>query len=404
MPNALIYSPIFDGHRQMYVFVLSNVLKELGFKVFIAGNIHAQSDSNTHIEKIKADDSVQFIDTSIYKMGGLEISRVEFFELQTRLKVDFTVFAEADHHIKLFIDQIPVKNKKLIGRVTGIFLRPFYLYEKHTFIESLKYIKHLPSIWKNDERVFFEFFLKYFPLLDSVLCIDENFVSKHSYSQWLPDVFQKFTENIFKIESNPSIAWLTRLDNFKKQNNGRFVFLYFGTAQNRRGYDTLLKMTVENEGCFLHCGLRGNETKFSENVDQLRSKLQSEGRFLETNEFIENPAIIEAFFKMTTHIILPYRRFYGSSGVMIQALGYGIPVLVPENGIMGHRVKKHKLGLVFDNKNPESLKKRFQQFIKLSPSHFNDGISTFLEFQNTEILKHSLESAITGNIIPINLP
>lgn len=404
MPNALIYSPIFDGHRQMYVFVLSHVLNELGFNVFIAGDMHAQSDSNTHIEKIKAHYSVQFIDTSIYKMGGLEISRVEFCELQTRLNIDLTVFAEADHHIKLFIDQIPIKNKKLIGRVTGIFLRPFYLYEKNTFIESLKYLKHLPSIWKNDERMFFEFFLKYFPLLDSVLCIDEKFVSKHSYSQWLPDVFQKFTENIFQAESNPSLAWLTRLDNFKKQNKGRFVFLYFGTAQNRRGYDTLLKMTVDYDGCFLHCGLRGNETKFSENVDQLKSILQSEDRFLETNEFIENPVIIEAFFKMTTHIILPYRRFYGSSGVMIQALGYGIPVLVPENGIMGHRVKKHKLGLVFDNKNPESLNKQFQQFIKLSPSQFNKGISTFLEFQNTEILRHSLESAITGNIIPINLP
>ena len=404
MPNALIYSPIFDGHRQMYVFVLSHVLKELGFNVFIAGDISAQSDSNAHIEKIKADYTVHFIDTSIYKMSGLKISRAEFFELQTRLNIDFTIFAEADHHIELFIDQIPVKQKKLKGRVTGIFLRPFYLYKRHTFIESLKYIKHLPEIWKNDERVFFEFFLKYFPLLDSVLCIDENFVSKYSYSQWLPDVFQKFTENIFQTESNPSLAWLTRLDNFKKQNNGRFVFLYFGTAQNRRGYDTLLKMTVENDGCFLHCGLRGNETKFTENVDQLRSILQSENRFLETNEFIENPVIIEAFFKMTTHIILPYRRFYGSSGVMIQALGYGIPVLVPENGIMGHRVKKHKLGLVFDDKSPESLNKRFQQFIKLSPSQFSNGISTFLEFQNTEILRLSLESAITGDNIPINLP
>lgn len=404
MPTALIYSPLFDGHRQMYVFVLANVLKELGFKIFIASDMHAQSDSKTYIEKIRIDYSITMVDTSIYPKGGLEISRVEFCELQNKLDIDLTIFTEADHHIELFIGQIPLKQKKLRGRIIGIFLRPFYFYDKPTLIEKLKYMKHLPSTWQSDERLFFDFFLKYFPLLDSILCLDENFVSKHSYSNWLPDVFQSYTENLLPLSHDSAETWITELDTFKKHNKGRFVFLYFGTAQYRRGYDTLLKMAVEHNGCFLHCGLRGNDIRLPVSVEELRSKLQTEGRFMETNEFIETPATIEAFFRSTTHLILPYKHFYGSSGVMIQALSYGIPVLVPENGVMGYRVKKYNLGMVFDEETPSSLNTQFEKFVHTTPLDFQNGISTFLDFQNTSALKTTLECAFSGLQKPINTP
>jgi hypothetical protein len=98
---------------------------------------------------------------------------------------------------------------------------------------------------------------------------------------------------------------------------------------------------------------------------------------------------IEHFFKSATHIILPYRDFWGSSGVMLQALGYGIPVLVPEEGIMGYRVKKYKLGLTYSNENG-SLSSQLKKFKESSADFFKSSIAEYMKFQTPEQLKKAL--------------
>ena len=77
MSNALIYSAGFDGHRQVYVFVLSKILKESGYKVFIAGNICEELSDSTYLNKLKEDSAIDFIDTSGYDEGGLKINLAE---------------------------------------------------------------------------------------------------------------------------------------------------------------------------------------------------------------------------------------------------------------------------------------------------------------------------------------
>lgn len=393
MPNALIYSAGFDGHRQVYVFVLSHILSELKFNIFIAGNLREKITTSLYIEKLQKDDSVTMIDTSSYEQGGLEISTIEVIELQNKYNIELTVFAEADHHISLFNEQINSKSYRLHGKTIGIFLRPFYYYEKFSFLDKLRYIKHFRTRWKSDDRLFHGFLLKHFSLLDSALYIDDNFVAHHPSTQWLPDVFQQFAETLVKNEYSEQRIWIEKLNDFIEKNKDLFIFLYFGTAQKRRGYDLLLKLAIEQNGCFIHCGLRDDREKFDHDVNEFRKILGEKNRIMETDQYISDPICIEYFFKSVSHLVLPYRNFFGSSGVMLQALSYGIPVLVPDVGVIGYRTKKHNLGLTYKG-DVNSLIGQFAKFKEISKDSFTDSIALYMNQQSVHNLKEVLIRAM----------
>lgn len=397
LQNALIYSPGFDGHRQVYIFVITHVLHELGFNIYIAGNTHQKVYNSFYIDKLKEQSRITFIDTSTFAKDGRDITIEEFLKLQDSIKTDLTIFPEADFHLNLLASQILRKKNKLRGRTAGIFMRPFYFYEGGLgIIDKLKYLKHLPSRLKTDKSLFYEFFLKRFPLLDKALCIDENFVSQHPYMKWLPDVFQQYAESIISEEKSEDRIWINKLNNFKERNNEKFFFLYFGTAQYRRGYDILLKLANDTNGCFVHCGLNDSEVKFDYDTEQLRSNLAKDGRLFETNQYIADPLTIENFFKATTHLVLPYRKYHGSSGVMLQALDFGIPVMAPDDGIIGYRIKKYSLGKTYNDADKDNLRLQFDIFKKTSPASFEKNIRSYMNFQTVDQLKKVLVNSFTG--------
>jgi glycosyltransferase involved in cell wall biosynthesis len=302
------------------------------------------------------------------------------------------------------ISQITKNKTKFKGRLIGIFLRPFYYYNRISLIDKIKYLKHLPSKWRNDDRLFHEFFLKRHSLLDVALSIDENFVSHHKYFKWLPDVFQQYADLIIQDDRSEQRVWIDKLNDFKEKNKGRFFFLYFGTAQFRRGYDLLLKMAEKNGDCFIHCGLRDSKEKYDYNINDLRSSLGRAGRLFETDQYIADPVCIEHFFKSASHLILPYRNFFGSSGVMLQALSLGIPVLAPENGIMGYRINKYKLGITYDENDAESFISQFRYFKQLNPKLFEKTIKDYMGYQTPEQLRRVLINIFSGSEDPIKQP
>lgn len=391
MQNALIFSPSFDGHRQVHVFVMAQILEELGFNIFIAGNTCEKVSNSFYIDKLKNKPALELLDTSGYTGGGVDITIVEFLNLQNLCKADLTIFIEADNHIPLFTSQIFKTKGRLKGRVVGIFLRPFYYYRKTPFLDKLRFLKHLSSRWNKDQKLFFKFFLKRFSLLDVSLSIDENFASHHPKFTWIPDVFQQYAEVIIKADKKyVQDQWIEKLKIFKEKNKERFPFLYFGTAQYRRGYDILLKLAHQTGGCFIHCGLRDNDARFSHDMNKIISSLKSEDRFFETNEYIEDPLCIEYFFTSVSHLILPYRGFFGSSGVMSQALEYGIPILAPNAGIMGYLIKKYNLGITYSDSDMNSLRVQVQRFKNMDPKLFQHDIKTYMHFQSIEKLKKVL--------------
>ena len=404
--NAVIFSPGLDGHRQVYVYVIAQILKELGFNIYIFGNTRQITPTSFYcIRKLKDEPGITIIDTSKYPKDGFEISIQEFLDLQNTFKPNLTIFPEADCHLRLLTSQVFRKKNRLRGKTIGIFMRPFYYYhERLSIVDKLKYLKHLSPRLKKDESIFYDFFLKRFPILDTALCIDEHFVAKHSYIKWLPDVFQQYAESIMKDEKSEERIWIEKLDQFKEKNKGKFLFLYFGTSQYRRGYDILLNLAQKTGGCFIHCGLMNNNTKSDYNTNDLRSSLRKDGRLFETNKYLSDSLTIKHFFKSVSHLILPYRKFYGSSGVMLQSLELGIPVLAPDIGIIGYRITKHKLGMTFTTQDMTSLETKFDHFKNTNPESFKKNIITYMNFQTIEQLKSVLINSFKGSEKTITEP
>lgn len=391
MQNALIFSPDLDGHRQVYVFVITHILKELGFNIFIATNEQKKLSNSFYFDKAKNKQDITIIDTSTYDEGGMNITLQQLLLLQKASHADLTIFPEADEHLSVFTSQLLKKNERLRGKVVGIFLRPFYYYRNKQLLNKLRFLKHFYSRWKTDEELFYSFLLKRFSLLDISLLIDENIASHNSNFTWLPDVFQQYAEAISnENEKSEQQKWIPKLKTFKDKNQNRFLFFYFGTAQFRRGYDTLLKLASETGGCFIHCGLTNTNEKFNFNTDTLISILKNEDRYFETNEYIEDPGCIEFFFRSVTHMILPYRDFFGSSGVMLQALQYGIPILAPNKGVIGYRIEKYNLGLTYSDSNINSLRSQLNLFKKMDPKCFEYNIKSYMRLQSAKELKKVL--------------
>src|SRR6185312_9942849 len=404
MPNALIFSPGLDGHRQVYVFVMAQVLEESGFNIFVAANSQEKILNSFYVNKLKERDEITFLDTSNYASGGLDITFSEFLALQDVCKADLTIFADASNHISLFISRI-FNSKKWRGQIVGIFMRPFYYYRPKLLVNKLKLLKHLSSRWNTDEELFYRFFLKKFALLDVSLCIDENFVNNNPNFKWLPDVFQQYAEVILKADGKcEQRHWIQKLKTFKEKNNDKFSFFYFGTAQPRRGYDILLKLAEETGGCFIHCGLRDNKAKFPYDTDKLIASLKNEDRFFETNQYIDDPLCIEYFFRSVTHLVLPYRNFFGSSGVMLQALEYGIPILAPDSGVMGYRIEKYHLGMTYSDSDMNSLITQLEKFKRLEPKRFENDIKAYMNFQSIEKLKKVLVNSFVSSSESLNEP
>jgi hypothetical protein len=402
MPNALIFSPGLDGHRQVYVFVMAQILEESGFNIFVAANSQEKILNSFYVNKLKERNEITFLDTSKYASGGLDITFAEFLALQDVCKADLTIFADASNHISLFISRV-FNSKKWRGKIVGIFMRPFYYYRPKRLVNKLKLLKHFFSRWNTDEELFYKFFLKKFSLLDVSLCIDENFVNNNPNFKWLPDVFQQYAEVILKADEKcEQRHWIEKLKAFKEKNKDKFSFFYFGTAQPRRGYDILLKLAEETGGCFIHCGLRDNKAKFSYDTDKLISSLKNENRFFETNEYIDDPLCIEYFFRCVSHLILPYRNFFGSSGVMLQALEYGIPILAPDSGVMGYRIEKYHLGMTYLDSDMNSLITQLDKFKRLEPKCFENDIKVYMNLQSIEKLKKVLVNSFVSTSKSLN--
>jgi hypothetical protein len=405
MQNALIFSPDLDGHRQVYVFVMAHILEKLGFNIFIAVNSEQKLSNSFYIHKLKKKRDITILDTSIYGGKGLDITLSEFLNLQNVCSADLTIFTEADNHISLFTSQIFKPQRKLKGRVVGIFMRPYYYYRKTPFLNKLRFLKHFYSRWNTDQKLFFQFFLKRFSLLNVSLSIDENFVANNPNFTWLPDVFQQYAEVIIKAdEKSGQRHWIEKLKAFKEKNKGRFCLFYFGTEQYRRGYDLLLKLAEETGACFIHCGLRDNNAKFSHETDKIISLLKNEDRFFETNEYIDDPLCIEYFFRSVSHLVLPYRKFFGSSGVMLQALKYGIPILAPNVGIIGYRIEKNNLGITYSDSDMNSLKTQLERFKRMNPKLFENDIKAYMNSQSIEELKNVLVHSFVSTNKSFNQP
>jgi len=134
------------------------------------------------------------------------------------------------------------------------------------------------------------------------------------------------------------------------------VLLVYGSLTQRKGIVQLLEVLprVPHELVVLLAGKANPDMQAlfeSTTVQQLRAN----GRIILRLSFHDD-ADEYRVFKASNFVWLGYvSDFYGSSGVLHQAVDAGLPVVAMEQGLIGGVVRKHKLGVTVDPNSSESV-------------------------------------------------
>jgi len=396
--TVLLYSPKLIGHRQLYCRVLASILVERGYRVVVAGSLteDGQPVQSGFLEGLGPAGSVSFVDTGHCLDGSLGTVH-GLASLIRDLGADTTVFTEADSEIPLLVSQIRPGTRALPGRRVGIFLRSTsYIHaEPRRSLRTRLRRARRASLWMADPRLFHRLLLPRFKLLDAACCLDEVFVAGHAAShQWLPDMYREPASPSDGL-STAARSCISGFEAFVSRNVGRPIYLYLGTPQRRRGYDVLLRVAVEEDGCFVNCGKLDVEEAYDPEAGSHRSTLAARGALFETGEVFEF-AVADVFIAATRGVVLPYRNHYGSSGIMLHILSAGRPVLVPDVGLMADRTKAHGLGRTYRPDDIEDLKREFRALQASPETAYAANIRRFLQFFSEDRVRAAIVHAVTS--------
>lgn len=394
MKHALVFSPSLDGHRQVYAQYFIESLLKRDFRVFMVSESSEVKKNYPYLHNYQSNPSV----TTVGIKEALGISLSDFRKLQGRFDIDLTVFLEADNHLKLLNYQLLPGFPRLRGKNIGVFLRSsnyIYLPKPHSNLwNRILFIKHLPKHWQSDPFIFNEFTLPKYKLINTSLMLDEIFVETHTkIHQWLPDIIFPILPddpNTVMVEKR---LWEPQLASFLEKNKGKEILLYFGEAQYRRGYDSLLKLACEEKCCFIHCGLSSYPEKYEVDILELKNYLDSQGLLFETKAFIQCYQTMQLFFSVCKYVVLPYRRHFVSSGVMLQAIHFGKPVLVSDQGLMAARTQLHHLGLIYCHDDYADLKQKLK-ILKETSNNFSKDLIRYKQTYSPNKVMETLDTVL----------
>ena len=393
----------------MYCRVMADVLRAEGHQVVLAGAVRELEDSRraAFVAALRRRGDVTFIDTSRMPRGGKDADLGQVTRLVREVGPEVTVFTEADDHLRLLAHQV-APGRRLPGRRVGVFLRSTrYVHvgrRRETLYERARRVRHGRMAWDRDPYVFHERLLPRFGLLDAALSLDEVFVAGHGAShQWLPDIYASYDAEDWALDATER-SWLQRLDGFLEDQGGRAVLVYYGTAQARRGYPGLLRLAEAVDACVVHCGVRPPVPGEQAEVERLRDALARRGALFETDSYLAGYEAARRFLAAADCVVLPYRRHYVSSGVMLQALHAGRPVLVPDRGLMAWRTTGFGLGRTYPEASFEGLVREFGALHGDGYRAYAPRIEAFLQHFTKERTEAALRCAFGFGGAPADPP
>lgn len=134
------------------------------------------------------------------------------------------------------------------------------------------------------------------------------------------------------------------------------VLLFFGELRREKGIDTLLDALRIYDGPTFTMVIAGTPTDVEASEVETAANEASVDVRTEL-EFIPESAV-RTYFHATDGVVVPYRKSFGehrTSGVFQKAAGACRPVVAPDFGTFGRRVRDHDLGVAFEPESPRSL-------------------------------------------------
>jgi len=396
--RILLYSPNLTGHPQVYCRVVADILRRHGASIFIAT---AETDDWARrwpdIGALVACENVQVVSSRSFSDSGAEFLRAEeLCRLQEQLRIDSTLFIEAENFRQEFVRIAKGEARRLHGYNAGIFGETTRWYPGEEFYsgkriglldggprQKLGTLKRmLSSPWTIDRFFFEDYLIKRRPL-DAVIVKDERLAARYAgLVHWLPEIYRVFDSTESTEEAAEYNALMPDLARFLDRHDPDNILLFFGAGAWYKGYDYFVQLLLDDPtsvGVHVGAGIRYQQGKeFLGDPESGKQKLVGEGRLYETNRYVQGARLVRDVFGRARRFVSTHRLTV-SSGTMLQALELGLPVLVPDSGLIGHRTRQFGLGLTYRYGDSHDLLRKWRSFRQEPSDGYREPINAFMQ-------------------------
>jgi len=264
--------------------------------------------------------------------------------------------------------------KSLKGRISGIYVRPRPLDPEYQPRGVSAWLKR-KGWWQLDKQGWFQ----------QIIVLDER----------LPD-HPRRARGKCQVSFMPEPSGKTS-ESRPSQNEARkqlgipthaVVFLHYGLGTRRKGLHHVLaawkKLPAKQHALLLVAG--EPEPEFLEPIRQL----QATGQAVLLDRYIgsEEERLVMAASDV---VLMPYVNHYGSSNVLSRAAAAGRMVLASDQGLIGYRVRRYKMGELCAHDDAESLRQAVVRLMVSNPEHvqskYADALKIFTASMSSDRIK-----------------
>ena len=416
MNRILLYSPDVVGHPRVYCRVIADALAASTCELVMAmGFTEAVGLAHSpDIEPLVTRERVRVLGTREYSASGKpHLTAEELATLQRTLSITTTLFIEADKSNAEFTRIATGAAPRVHGRNLGIFSNAAEWYPGEDSFTGLPRrilapklrttlgnIKRAVFQYRQSRKYFYEKVILGARVLDEILVKDERLADWYGPPvYWMPEISRPVPGPETPAEAQEVLLREGELRAFLANNTGREPVLYFGDAAYYKGYDLFLQFIASTPStCAIHPGRTYDLQQrgyFQYDVEALRTQLKKEGRLYETNDYVHIHRLKELYFRVVRLYITTHRLALSSSTV-IQALELGKPVLVPDRGLLGHRVRTNQLGGVYAYENLNDLRVKAEALWRSDLDRFTATALSFWQRFSDESIQAFFRQRLLG--------
>lgn len=383
--HILIFEPGLAGHHLSWLRYVAEDLLQAGYRLTLAvdGSFAARALLQSNLGGVIGDVSLlsAFDDQGKFQGGNILASLASCLE---KSGADEAFVNNIDYFASSCLRSAALgilPPAALRGRLSGVYFRPRFLanpcWPPGNIIKAAGFRKLCRQRW-----------FKHILLLDEHLLAE----ARRNYTgpgfHFLPDPW----DGNFPHDQNEAQKALGLPA-------GRYVLLHYGIGDRRKGLHlTLQALLAEppDSPLFLVCAGKMSQDK---RVASKLTELERRGKVLILDRYVSS-AEEKLCFCACDAVLLTYRRHFGSSGVLALAAAAGKMVIASDEGLVGRRVREHKLGLLFSSGKVGELAQCLKQASWLPAedrNRYREAVLAFSRLCSREAFRTALLAAMDEN-------
>jgi glycosyltransferase involved in cell wall biosynthesis len=340
MKRTLLVDPAPSGHRAFYLALIAAALgPESVYLLVPAGHFHLED-----CFKRRGLALADFAHTVVEDCAqGALMSHISMIAREQSCERIFFAFLDS------CIEPLLTGSERFSCPVSGIWFHPYALDPRYRWLPPLdKRLRHRRSVHHGLRRLRDGLTIERLFFLDPLAAANLRWVNPSIRSAVLPDPWEK----------TPDLDRDAARARFHLPQD-RVIFLHIGSSEKRKGladtlaaFDRLAADPSLNQRILL---LRvGENDRLGPGQRQLLESLATRGMVKTVEGFVPESDFIE-YFSAADWILLPYRNFRHSSGILSHALAANRPVIAADYGMIAKTVRDGDLGVLFRHRSQAAL-------------------------------------------------